>query len=382
MPLTDLPEQTTALGAFEGFGICPSVPNGEHSLLALYDGTTDTIETDLSVESTLNFAVTNLRGDTALFPYDTLELSAYPVSSLDGAAAYCNDLLAEWLEGTLTLDSLFVLRGHIQVPSLPNGSVEVRLHTESGDVQKTLQLGRQIRWEIEQSIPPISYRPAYFAFQQTFLGGSLGVKLTANSPGDSIIFEIPPIPAGRFTVHLFLSNGPSRGITDVLWDDTARISGIDCYNRDYIRSDSILLDTITSDGLSHQLKFRVVGKNPRAWAYYAAADQLVYTGLTHEPSVVPESGTSLLPAENFLDPGYPNPFNSISVIRYGISRPEHVRLTVYNVLGQRVATLIDKRQDAGVHRVTFDGVHLASGLYFCQLQAGTFRRTQKLLLLK
>ena len=59
-----------------------------------------------------------------------------------------------------------------------------------------------------------------------------------------------------------------------------------------------------------------------------------------------------------------------------------VRLEVFNVLGQRVATLVDDHQTAGYKSVNFDASHLASGMYFYRLQAGTFLQTRKMLLMK
>jgi hypothetical protein len=57
-------------------------------------------------------------------------------------------------------------------------------------------------------------------------------------------------------------------------------------------------------------------------------------------------------------------------------------LTVFNTLGQQVATLVNAEMEAGYHEVKFDGSRLASGVYFYRLQAGTYVETKKLLLLR
>jgi photosystem II stability/assembly factor-like uncharacterized protein len=92
--------------------------------------------------------------------------------------------------------------------------------------------------------------------------------------------------------------------------------------------------------------------------------------------------TNQVPALFRLEQNYPNPFNPSTTIRYALPSTSHVTLTVFNTLGQRVATLVDENQDAGYHDVKFDGNSLASGLYFYRLTAGDYLATKRLLLLK
>ena len=79
---------------------------------------------------------------------------------------------------------------------------------------------------------------------------------------------------------------------------------------------------------------------------------------------------------------YPNPFNPSTSIKYGLPEASHVRLIVFNTLGQCVATLVDDEKDAGFHEVLFDGSKLTSGMYFYRLQAGNFTSVQKMSLVK
>ena len=93
-------------------------------------------------------------------------------------------------------------------------------------------------------------------------------------------------------------------------------------------------------------------------------------------------GGSTQPGGYVLLQNYPNPFNPTTTIRYGIPRQSAVTLSVFNTLGQHVATLVNETQAAGYHEVKFDGSNLASGVYFYRLTAGYFVATNRLLLLR
>jgi hypothetical protein len=79
---------------------------------------------------------------------------------------------------------------------------------------------------------------------------------------------------------------------------------------------------------------------------------------------------------------YPNPFNSSCYIKFAIPEPAHVLIDVYNILGQKVATLLNEQQQAGEHTVVFDASNLGSGLYFYRLNAGEYSETKSLVLIK
>ena len=83
-----------------------------------------------------------------------------------------------------------------------------------------------------------------------------------------------------------------------------------------------------------------------------------------------------------LQQNYPNPFNPSTTIRYALPQRSHVILTIFNTLGQQVATLVNESGDAGYHDVRFDGSGLASGIYFYRLHAGDYVATKRLVLVR
>ncbi len=83
-----------------------------------------------------------------------------------------------------------------------------------------------------------------------------------------------------------------------------------------------------------------------------------------------------------LSQNYPNPFNPETRITYSISKPGMVKLAVYNVLGQKVAEIVNERQVANTYKVTFDASNLTSGVYFYRLEVGDYSKTMKMMLLR
>ncbi len=89
-----------------------------------------------------------------------------------------------------------------------------------------------------------------------------------------------------------------------------------------------------------------------------------------------------LPKSVALDQNYPNPFNPITEISYDIPKSFEVNLRVFNILGQEIATLVNRQQEAGSHTVRWDATAEPSGIYFYRLKAGDFLETKKMVVVK
>ena len=89
-----------------------------------------------------------------------------------------------------------------------------------------------------------------------------------------------------------------------------------------------------------------------------------------------------LPEAFSLDRAYPNPFNPTTTLSFAIPIDSEVSLSIYNLQGREVSTLIDANMDAGYHSVVWDANSYASGVYFVKMVAGEYISTQKLMLIK
>ena len=93
-------------------------------------------------------------------------------------------------------------------------------------------------------------------------------------------------------------------------------------------------------------------------------------------------GTGAIPESFDLHQNYPNPFNPSTQITYALPKATHVKLAIYNVLGQEVSVLHDDMMEAGTHVTTWDAGDRASGVYFYRITTDDFKQTKKMMLLK
>jgi hypothetical protein len=83
-----------------------------------------------------------------------------------------------------------------------------------------------------------------------------------------------------------------------------------------------------------------------------------------------------------LQQNYPNPFNPTTTINYSLAKDGHVKITLYNILGSKLAVLVNENKLAGSYSVQFDAHTLPSGIYFYRLESGAYTDIKKLVLMK
>ncbi len=114
------------------------------------------------------------------------------------------------------------------------------------------------------------------------------------------------------------------------------------------------------------------GSNPDIGADEDSLDSPVYV----------EKYESLIPVEYALHQNFPNPFNPSTTIEFSLPAPGFVTLSIFNVLGEKVATLVSEELTAGSYKYKWDATEVTSGIYFYRIQAGSFVETKKMTLLK
>lgn len=116
-----------------------------------------------------------------------------------------------------------------------------------------------------------------------------------------------------------------------------------------------------------------------------SANNLGFVPLSTTADVVTSNGDEVVfdtPQNYRLHNNYPNPFNPTTNINFDLPQSQDVRLEVFDLLGRQVALLVDDTLTAGFHSITFDASSLTSGVYFYRIQAGSFVKTQKMMLVK
>jgi hypothetical protein len=121
----------------------------------------------------------------------------------------------------------------------------------------------------------------------------------------------------------------------------------------------------------------------RVWGYAATLNGLIFMLAGDLLNTVKIDITgSFIPDKYLLEQNYPNPFNPTTSIKYSVSSIQNVKLTVFNMLGKEVATLVNERQKPGEYEVKFDGTNLPSGVYYYKIVSGDYSEVRKMVLIK
>ena len=207
--------------------------------------------------------------------------------------------------------------------------------------------------------------------------GPLRCEVFTNSGGN------PGAKLGTTVQHpLQMLNAGTPNYVQMLGTGVSVTGGTDYF---IVLSQTNATDTliVRTDTVTSATRSRVW--NGSAWTGLAANIRMgMMVAYGSGVSAVGEDGGAAgdVPGVYSLDQNYPNPFNPSTTIRFAVPVATHAVLTIYDILGQRVATLVDDEIEAGTHAVQWSPEGLASGVYLYRLEAGNYAEGRKLLLLR
>jgi len=147
---------------------------------------------------------------------------------------------------------------------------------------------------------------------------------------------------------------------------------------------SITIDTLgyNRDYLARVRPKNVTSAGPWRSVEFTTVDNGSITTSNEGDGTGDGTDAGAIPTAYELQQNYPNPFNPSTVIRYALPQASPVRLEVYDMMGRKVATLVNGTKPAGYHEAVFDAAHLGSGAYMYRLTAGEYTQARTLFLVK
>lgn len=233
----------------------------------------------------------------------------------------------------------------------------------------TLVEGATYYWKVRAHYGGLSYssysatesftvNPGSFGPITPIVGGPHNVAVTTTAP--VIAWALPAQPAAGTSYELEYSDNINFTNSTVIPNISGRSQGI--------------------SGLvpNSAYYWRVRSKNTDgSYSYYSTLGSFrVADGVS---SADEKDG---VPTDFFVDQNYPNPFNPETVIRFGLPSPGNVKVTVYDITGKQIATLLNEYKNAGTHSVVMNGANLASGVYLYRIESGAFNSVKKMILMK
>ncbi len=209
------------------------------------------------------------------------------------------------------------------------------------------------------------------------------------SKGDSVatgisfqIYLPSKMPTGGF-VQFFVSGGSGDSIAVV---DTIGTTGMK--TGQWNTMSLLKLDSLNSAGKFDASKPARVGVvvwysgDTATWSGNLLFDNLTIYGISF-PNQIVDGITGISVARTFrLYNNYPNPFNPSTMIQYNIPKNSQVVIKVYDILGREITTLVNAKQSAGTYKVNLNMSKYSSGVYFVHMVAGSYVKTQKMMLIK
>ena len=239
------------------------------------------------------------------------------------------------------------------------------------DPHTPIEVGFYDTYPQNQIDPDIPYRGAWGAYPY-FPSGKIAVS---DMNTGLYVFTFNKKYGGRVTgnVRDAITNAPINNV-QVTVEETGRTFSTDATGR-YTYG--------TAEGL-HTIRFYKEGYAEKIDAFTTRAGMLdtLNIFLQHGVVNVNNSDENVSPKGFYLSQNYPNPFNPLTSISFSVEEKSFVNLSVYNLLGEKVATIVDQNLEKGKHTANFNAQQLSSGIYFYRLTAGSYTAVKRMTVLK
>ena len=263
-----------------------------------------------------------------------------------------------------------------------NGRIGFMARTGKDSLYKTTNSG--VNWTIINNFEDF-YQ---MKFTDSLTGWKADGKMKKTTNG-GVTWQEQPMPSGNF---ISAANAQILSFTMLNKDTIIGVGGKIMYPSSAVRG--IIFKTTnggnlwgyqvpdTSFGISQFNYINFINKN-RGWVYSQANKKGLRT-VTGLDSTLTSTGEFIYehPQSYALHQNYPNPFNPSTQINYELKNTNYVTLKVFDLNGKEIAELVNQKQNAGIHSVDFNAVNFPSGIYFYTLEAGDFKETRKMLLVK
>ncbi len=314
---------------------------------------------DIEADRAGNILVVGEYTDTSL-RFDTHDISSGG-STFDGFLAKIGPVSGSTpAEQTVSVTQGWNL---VSLPAIPvNDSVQVLFPGASSGAFAYTSGGYQIRLVMD---PGSGYWLKYRS------SGSVNID------GTAILLDTIQVTTGWNLIGAISQPIPVSSITSI--PPGMVTSNIFGYTNGYVKEDSI------DPGNGYWIKVSGNGQLILSAGPTTSANHIRIVPTSELPPSPPASGISdnpMIPDHFALDQNYPNPFNPSTVLRYQLPVESRVTITIYNVVGQKIATLVDGVEKPGFKSVEWNASRWGSGVYFCRFRASYFTQTRKLVLMK
>lgn len=190
-------------------------------------------------------------------------------------------------------------------------------------------------------------------------------RLYIGKNNNQLDLELPPVPpSGQFDIR-FINNSIISDLSEV---NLISISSAD-YPISITLKNSKGKSYLITDAINQKIVYKILSEGETITLDNPVIDKLLLKKWNNELTYE-------------LMQNYPNPFNPKTVIQFSIPERVIVNLSIYNLIGEKMAEIINRELEAGLHQVEFDGSNFSSGIYFYKLTAGKFSQIKKLALIK